>query len=78
MFCICIHVSKFYKDNDYKRKYEVLSTLKNKKLKVNDILIEKYKDLLEKSDFEQNYYSRTATGIFKKGHESITLMKWLP
>ena len=31
----------------------------------------------EKPDFEQNYWSRTAEGIYKIGHESIRLMKWL-
>ena len=28
-------------------------------------------------DFEQDYYSRTATGIYKIGHKSIRIMKWL-
>ena len=40
-------------------------------------MIEKYKDMLENSDYEQNYWSRTATGIYKIGHDSIRLMKWL-
>ena len=53
------------------------STLKNKNLKINNILIDKYKNMLEKSNFEQNYYSRTAKGISKIGHESFRLMKWL-
>ena len=26
---------------------------------------------------EQNYWSRTATGIYKIGHDSIRLMKWI-
>ena len=26
-------------------------------------------------DFEQNFYSRTATGIYKIAHDSIQLMK---
>ena len=55
----------------------MLSTLKNKKLKVNRILIEKYKDLLEYPDFEQDLYSRTAIGIYKMGLDSIRLMKSL-
>ena len=33
--------------------------------------------MLESPDFEQEYYSRTATGIYKCGHDSIRLMKWL-
>ena len=28
-------------------------------------------------DFEQNYYSRTAEGIYKNEHDFIRLMKWL-
>ena len=31
--------------------------------------------MLENSDFEQNHWSRTATGIYKKRHDSIRLMK---
>ena len=41
-FCICVDVYKIYEGNDYDKLYEVLSTLK--KLKINHILIEKYKD----------------------------------
>ena len=34
--------------------------------------------MLENPDFEQNYWSRTATGVYKKnGHDSIRLMKWI-
>ena len=31
----------------------------------------------ENQDFKHNYYSRTATGIHKHGHDSIRLLKWL-
>ena len=31
---------------------------------MNNILFEKYKDILEKLDFERNYYSRTGNGIY--------------
>ena len=48
-----------------------------KKLEKNNILIENYKNMLEKSDFEQDYGSRTAEGIHKIGHDSISLMKWI-
>ena len=44
---------------------------------MNNILIEKYKDTLESPDFEQDHYSRIAIGIYKIGHDSIRLMKWL-
>ena len=66
-----------YDGIDYDEIYKVLSTLKNKKLKINNTLIEKYKDLLKYSDFEQNHWSRTAEGIYKIGHDSIRLMKWI-
>ena len=33
IFCICIDVYKIYEGDDYDKIYEVLSTLKNKKLK---------------------------------------------
>ena len=48
-----------------------------KKLKINNTLIEKNRDLLEKPDFEQDHWSRTVEGIYKIEHDSITLMKWL-
>ena len=69
IFCICIDVYKIYEGNDYDEIFEILSTLKNKKLKLNNILIEKYKDMLENPNFEQDYWSRTAM--------SIRLTKWL-
>ena len=77
IFCICIDVYKIYEGSDYDKIYEVLSTLKNKKLKINNILIEKYKDMLENPDFEQNHYSITSTGIYRIAHDSIRLMKWI-
>ena len=33
--------------------------------------------MYENTDFEQDYSSRTAQGIYKIGHDSIRLMKWL-
>ena len=77
IFCICIDVYKIYEGNDYDEIYKVLSTLKNKKLKINNTLIEIYKDMIKNPDFEQNYGSRTSTGIYKIGHDSIRLMKWI-
>ena len=76
-FCICVDVYKFYEGDDYDKVYEVLSELKNKKLKTNDILIEKIKVMLENRNFEQNYYSRTSRGVYKIGHESFRLLKKL-
>ena len=69
--------NKVYESDDYDKKFEVLSTFKNKKLKLNKILIEKYTDMLKILDFEQDFWSRTATGIYKKGHNSVRLMKWI-
>ena len=77
IFCICIDVYKIYEGDDYDEIFKVLSTIKNKKLKINNILIEKNKNMLENSDFEQDYWSRTATGIYKICHDSIRLMKWI-
>ena len=74
-FRICIEVYIFYEDDDFDKIYEVLSTLKNEKLKINNILTEEYKDTLKTPDFEQNYRSRTAKSICKTGHASIRLMK---
>ena len=77
IFCICIDVYKIYEDNDFNEIYKILSTLKNKKLKINKTLIEIYKDMLLNPNFEQNYWSRTARGVYKIGHDSIRLMKWI-
>ena len=76
-FCICIDVYKNYESDDFEKKFEVLSTLKYKKLKINNILIEKYKEMLEIPDFEQDKYSRTAEDNYKIGHDPVRLMKWL-
>ena len=77
IFSICVDLYKIYEGDDYDEIYKVLSTLKNKKLKINNILIEIYKDMLNNPNFEQNYWSRTAKGIYKIGHDSIILMKWI-
>ena len=77
IFCICIDLKMIYDGNDYDEIYKVLKTLKNKKLKIINTLIEKFKDLVKNSDFEQNHWSRTAEGIYKIGHDSIRLMKWI-
>ena len=33
--------------------------------------------MTENPDFEQNRWSQTAEGIYKNGHDSIRLMKWI-
>ena len=44
---ICVGVYKNYGGSAYDKIYEVLSSLKNKKLKINNILIDKYKDVFK-------------------------------
>ena len=77
IFCICIDSYIIYDGNKYNEIYKVLSTLKNEKLKINNTLIEIYKGMLLNPNFEQNHWSITATGIYKIGHDSIRLMKWI-
>ena len=77
IFCICKDIYKIYEGDDYDQIYKVLSTSKNKKLKIINKLIEIYKDLLKNLDFEQNKYSLTSKGIYKNGRDSIRLMKWI-
>ena len=77
LICICIDVYKIYEGKADNKTFEFLPTLKIKKLKINIILIEKYKDMIENPDFEQNYWSRTAIEDYKIGKNSIRLMKWL-
>ena len=72
----CVDVYKIYESDDYDEIYKVLATLK-KKLKINNTLIEIYKYMLENSDFEQNYWSKTAIGVYKIRHDSIRIMKWI-
>ena len=33
--------------------------------------------MLEMSDFQQDYWSKTATGIYKIGHDCIRIMEWI-
>ena len=77
IFCIRVDVYKIYEGNEFDKIYEVLSTLKIKTIKINNILIEKYKDMLKNPNFEQNRYSITSTDIYKIGHDSIRLVKWI-
>ena len=77
IFSICVEVYKIYEGDDYDEIYKVLSTLKNQKLKINNTLIEIYKDMIKNPDFKQNYWSRTAKGIYKIGHDSVRLMKFI-
>ena len=75
IFSICVDVNQIYEGDDYDEIYKVLSTLKNKKLKINNKKLEIYKYMLKNPKFEQNKYLITSTGIYKIGHDSIRLMK---
>ena len=77
IFCICVDLYQIYEGDDFNEIYKVLSTLKNKKLKINNLLIEIYKDMIKNPNFEQNKYSLTSTGIYKIGHDSVQLMNWI-
>ena len=77
IFSICVDLYKIYECDDFNEIYKVLSTLKNKKLKINNTIIEIYKDMLKNPNFEQNKYSITSTGIYRIGHDYIRLMKWI-
>ena len=77
IFSICVDLYKIYEGDDFDEIYKILSTIKNKKLKINNTLFEIYKDMLENPNFEQNKYSITSTGIYKIGHDSIRLKKWI-
>ena len=45
IFSICVDLYKIYEGDDYDEIYKVLSTLKIKKLKINNTLIEIYKNV---------------------------------
>ena len=79
IFSICVDVYKIYEGDNYDKIYKILSTIKNKKLKVTNTLIEIYKDMLKNPNFEQNKYFIiiTSSGIYKIGHDSIRLLKWI-
>ena len=42
IFCLFVDVWKMYESDDFDKIFEVLSTLKNKKLKINKILIYRF------------------------------------
>ena len=74
---ICIDVYLLYEDDDFQIFFEKLSELKGNKLKIKDELTEKYKNVSEFPNFGQEYYSKTAKGIYKIGVDSIKLGKWV-
>ena len=77
MFCNCVDVCQIYHGNNYDKMCEVLSTLKKRKMKINNILIENFKVTKKNPGFEQYYHCRTSVGINKIGFESLRLKDWL-
>ena len=45
IFCICVDAYNNYEGDEFDKTFEALSNLKKKKVEVNNILIEKYKDI---------------------------------
>ena len=76
IFCICVDVYKIYESDSFDKTIQILSTLKNRKLRIKNITFEKYKDMLENPNFEQNRYSIISTDIYKIAYDSIRLKKW--
>ena len=72
-----MEVCKTYEGIDYDKIYEAFPKLRNTKLEINIMLFDRYKDMLENPDFEQNLFSKTAKGIYKTGHDSNRLMNRL-
>ena len=44
-------------------------------MKINNISFGKNKVMNENTDFEQDYWSRTAEDVYKLGHDSNRVMK---
>ena len=53
MFCICVDVYNFYEGDDFDKIHEVISTLKNKRLKLQQL---KGKTKLKFHQILSNYY----------------------
>ena len=71
IFSICVDLYQICESDNYDEIYKILSTLKNKQLKINNKLIEIYKDMLKNPNFEQNKYSLTSTGIYKSIYREV-------
>ena len=68
-------MKKNYENKDLKEVYDVMAGLKNKKLHLKNRLTDENKKMDE--DFEQDYYSRTTTGVYKIGDDSIRFLRWM-
>ena len=76
IFCLCIDAYKIFEGNGCKKIYEAISNLKNKKLKNDNTLVEKYENMNLYLVLEQDYFLRTAKGIYKIRLDSVRIMKW--
>ena len=76
-FSLCVDVYKIYEVNDFEKIYEVLSTLKYKKVRVNNTLIDIYKEMLLNHIFEQKKKFNNFNWLFKIAHNSFRIMKWI-
>ena len=56
------------------KSFEVYSNLENKKLYIKKDIVSQYKNM--DKDSEQNFYSGTAVGYYRIGHDSIRLKNW--
>ena len=67
-----------YKRNEgesFNESLNILSTLRKKKLKSQNELAERKRSMIK--EFEQNRDSRTASGIFRIGHDRIRISKYM-
>ena len=64
-------VFRIYGSDDFSNLYSFIKfKIKNMKLKIKKILIEKYKNMKQNLDFQQNYYSIKTYCIYAIGHDS--------
>ena len=75
ILCIYIDLYKLYEVNDFIQFFDVLSRIRDRKLRIKIEVTEKNKNIDEK--FGQSHYYRTAIGIYKIGHNSSRLEKWI-
>ena len=72
--CICVEIYKICEGEVLNEKSENLSKFKFEKWNLKNIIIEKFKKTEPFS--EQEFFLRTAKGVYRSGHDSIRLNKW--
>ena len=68
---------KIYGINDITKMFEVLQYSKTQKIKIKNEIIEKYKNLEEHPDCEQDYHCRKVIGMNKNAYDIIPVMQWM-